>query len=42
VATLNEELTLLELEEAGTPRYEVLRAYDTFTPRAADYVQTPR
>ena len=39
VATLNEELTLLELEEAATPRYEVLRAYDTFTPRAADFVQ---
>lgn len=42
VATLNDETTLLELEEAATPRYEVLRAYDTFTPRAADYVQPPR
>ena len=41
-ATINEELTLLELEEAGTPRYEVLRAYDTFTPRAADFVQASR
>jgi hypothetical protein len=39
VATLNEEMTLLELEEAATPRYEVLRAYDTFTPRAADFVR---
>ena len=39
MATLNEELTLLELEEAATPQYEVLRAYDTFTPRAADFVQ---
>lgn len=42
VATLNDEITLLELEEAATPRYEVLRAYDTFTPRAADFVQPPR
>jgi hypothetical protein len=42
VATLNDETTLLELEEAATPRYEVLRAYDTFTPRAADFVQPPR
>lgn len=39
VATLNEEATLAELEEAATPRYEALRAYDTFTPRAADFVQ---
>ena len=38
MATINDETTLLELEEAGIPRYEVLRAYDTFTPRAADYV----
>lgn len=39
VATLNEEATLAELEEAATPRYEALRAYDTLTPRAADFVQ---
>lgn len=39
VATLSEEATLAELEEAATPRYEALRAYDTFTPRAADFVQ---
>jgi hypothetical protein len=42
LATLNDETTLLELEEAATPQYEVLRAYDTFTPRAADFVQPPR
>lgn len=39
VATLNDEATLAELEDAATPRYEALRAYDTFTPRAADFVR---
>lgn len=39
VAVLNEEATLAELEEAATPHYEALRAYDTFTPRAADFLQ---
>jgi hypothetical protein len=39
VATLTDEATLAEFEEIATPRYEALRAYDTFTPRAADFVQ---
>jgi hypothetical protein len=38
-ASLSEDATLAELEAAATPRYEALRAYDTFTPRAADFVQ---
>ena len=29
---------LAELEEPATPRYEALRAFDTFTPRAADFI----
>ena len=39
VAGLGDDATLGELEEIATPRYEALRAYDTFTPRAADFVQ---
>ena len=39
IASLNEEATLADLEAAATPRYEALRAYDTFTPRAADFIQ---
>jgi hypothetical protein len=38
-ASLNDEATLADLEAAATPRYEALRAYDTFTPRAADFIQ---
>jgi hypothetical protein len=38
----NEEVLLMELEAAATPQYEALRAYDTLTPRAADYVKSPR
>jgi anti-sigma factor RsiW len=38
-AVFNEELALRELDEVATPRYDALRAYDTFTPRAADYIQ---
>lgn len=40
--SLNEEADLAELEEASIPRYEALRAYDTFTPRAADFVTSSR
>ena len=36
VASHNDEAALADLEEAATPRYEALRAFDTFTPRAAD------
>lgn len=39
VAMLNEDVTLAELEEAAVPHYEALRAYDTFTPRAADFIR---
>ena len=39
LALFSEEAALVELEEAATPHYEALRAYDTFTPRAADFIQ---
>jgi hypothetical protein len=42
VATVNEDADLEELEAASTPRYEALRAYDNFTPRAADSLQSYR
>lgn len=35
----NDENQLEELEAAATPRYDTLRAYDAFTPRAADYIK---
>lgn len=38
-AAFNEELALRELDEVAVPRYDALRAYDTFTPRAADFIQ---
>jgi hypothetical protein len=38
-ASLNEETLLADLEAASTPRYDTLRAYDEFTPHAADYVK---
>lgn len=38
----NDEADLEELEAASTPRYEALRAYESFTPRAADFLQTSR
>ena len=40
--TGNDEADLEELEAASTPRYEALRAYDNFTPRAADFLQSAR
>lgn len=42
VATVNDEDDLQDLEEAATPRYEALQAYDNFTPRAADFVKSSR
>lgn len=42
VATLDDEGDLEELEAASMPRYETLRAYDSFTPRAADFIQSAR
>lgn len=38
VAAFNDEAELEEFEALSTPRYEALRAYETFTPRAADFV----
>ena len=38
LASFNEEAELEEFEALSTPRYEALRAYETFTPRAADFV----
>lgn len=34
----SEEAALAEIEDASAPRYESLRPYDTFTPRAADMI----
>ena len=36
----NEETLLADLEAMATPRYDTLRAYDEFTPHAADYVKS--
>lgn len=41
-ATVSEETLLQELEAAATPQYGSLRPFDTFTPRAADYVTSSR
>jgi hypothetical protein len=42
LAAFNDEADLAELEAASIPRYEALRAYDTFTPRAADFITSSR
>ena len=42
LATLTEEMSFPEIEELATPRYEALRAFDTFTPRAADLIAASR
>ena len=42
VATVSEDTLLQELEAAAAPQYEALRAFDTFTPRAADAVTSSR
>jgi hypothetical protein len=41
MATASDEaaVVLAEFEEVAAPGYEALRAYDTFTPRAADLLQ---
>jgi hypothetical protein len=38
-AIISEETLLADLEAASTPRYDTLRAYDEFTPHAADYIK---
>ena len=40
--SVNEEILLLELEAAATPQYEALRAFETLTPRAADFLKSSR
>ena len=41
-AAINEEMLLQEIEAASTPQYEALRAFDTLTPRAADFLRSSR
>ena len=41
-ATQSEEALWQELEAAATPQYDALRPFDTFTPRAADFVTSSR
>ena len=41
-ATLSDEALFRELEAAATPQYDALRPFDTFTPRAADFVTSSR
>ena len=41
-AAFNHEAAMEELEAASTPRYEALRAYETFTPRVVDAVRSSR
>jgi len=40
--SLNDDIAFPEFDELSMPRYEALRAFDTFTPRAADLLQTAR
>ncbi|MEO5895725.1 MAG: hypothetical protein ABIS06_08490 [Vicinamibacterales bacterium] len=39
-AMVSEETLLADLEAASTPRYDTLRAFDAFTPHAADFVKS--
>ncbi len=41
-ATVSDEALLQELEAMAAPQYDALRAFDTFTPRAADFVTSSR
>ena len=41
-AVLLDDAALAELEAAAAPSYEALRAFDTFTPRAADMITAYR
>lgn len=42
LVSITDDDYLAEFEDASTPRYEALRAYDTYTPRAADFVTSSR
>ena len=39
---VSEDATFQDLEAIAAPQYEALRAFDTFTPRAADFVTSSR
>ena len=41
-AQVNEEALFQQLEAAAKPGYEALRSFDTFTPRAADFLTSSR
>jgi hypothetical protein len=41
-ATVSEEALWQELQAADAPQYDALRPFDTFTPRAADFVTSSR
>ena len=41
-ASVSEETLFQELEAAATPQYDALRSFDTFTPRAADFISSSR
>lgn len=41
-ATISVETMFQELEAAATPQYDSLRPFDTFTPRAADFITSSR
>ena len=41
-ATVSAEKLFQELDAAATPQYDALRSFDTFTPRAADFVRSSR
>lgn len=42
VATVSDDAALADIEAMATPRYETLRAFDTLTPRAADFLTSSR
>jgi hypothetical protein len=41
-APVNEEALFEQIEAAAKPGYEALRSFDTFTPRAADFLTSSR
>ena len=41
-ATATDHTDLQDLDALATPQYDALRAFDTFTPRAADFVTSSR
>ena len=40
--TVSEEALFQQLEAAATPGYEALRSFDTYTPRAVDFITSSR